>query len=288
MKSYKTALATAVSSILLAASFQANAAISITTPVVLSGVDTAAGNIKEFDVQTKSWASPDMGMKGWAHTSKWGFFFAQKGKTVTIVADDAAAIDNALTTPTVETSLTHMVGFHPAISVWHRKLPTNAATTQAKADGIMGTTPYNYVSGSGMNYNQSTDMNEAASGTVKAVAMQFVTSGYDADGMGYYFHSVDAVADSPILLGQSATTGHVNYGPFFSNAFLAVPDIAKASILKDSTAGKVTVSFVAPTTGIYQFVVGGVQPDAGSAADTATNSMMSGTLVPVGVSVKVQ
>ena len=121
---------------------------------------------------------------------------------------------------------TDVPGFHPAVSVWFRvgKTTTNKSV-QYMSDHM---------------YSQFKDIYEAdakdtdTSGNVTKLGkfqMNFVANGFDRDGM-------DDVL--PVHFDQSMLNR-----------------------LQDGAAGKVTLTFIPKDTGIYQFAVGGINPDAG-------------------------
>ena len=121
---------------------------------------------------------------------------------------------------------TDVPGFHPAVSVWFRvgKTTTNKSV-QYMSDHM---------------YSQFKDIYEAdakdtdTSGNVTKLGkfqMNFVANGFDRDGM-------DDVL--PVHFDQSMLNR-----------------------LQDGAAGKVSLTFIPKDTGIYQFAVGGINPDAG-------------------------
>ena len=300
MKSYKTlTLGAVISSLLLSASFSANAATSTAAVTNVINVTSGTSGVVPFlKVNGASWVSESMGYTGWTHFSKWGIMNVTKGKTVTIVAD-ASAVD----------------GFHPGITVWQRK-------TNLKADN----TALQYMNDH--SYGQSDDINvlnakDEITGLAlpgeKNIIMTYLASGYDIDGLGDQFSvdassgtlkeynaaakaavttaiaafvaSPDATAvtkaeaarttalaksgataesgkaayDASILASATAASTPVLYGAYMPMGFNTA-SLTKATKVSDGVAGKVQISFTAPATGVYQFVVGGLKPDKGSTA----------------------
>lgn len=299
MKSYKTlALGVAISSVLLATSFQANAATSIATEskaidLTVSGA-TSVGSAS-FTVRNRAWATESMGYQGWTHFSNWGFVNLTKGKSVTIEVDATPAISGT-------------TGLHPAISVWHRETSLQASNTS-----LYYMTDHSYPQSSNIKVLNATL--EGTTTKVGNIVMNYVASAYDADNFGDSFAlntdgtlrpavkyvkakagtcSVTLPATTPVTpltqasceaaagtwtAGTPASGDQAFYGPYVPAGFNSL-DIAKASAASDSVAGKVKVTFTAPKTGVYQFAIGTLKPDVGSKADLS--QLDSGTAAPSG------
>lgn len=243
MKFYKT-LGTVISSLLLAASFQANAATSIAASTYIIDVGSGTGSATFEKVNGASWVSESMGYMGWTHFSKWGFMNVAKGKTVTIIADASSTGSD-------------VAGFHPGITVWYRK-------TNLKAEDVR----LHYVNDHSYGQSDSISVLNAKDESTPPVSvgnivMDYVTSGYDTDGLGDKF-MVDATTGALKPYDGVATSF---YGPYLPMGF-DTASLGKAKKISDKIAGKVAVTFTATKAGVYQFVVGGLRPDAGSVAAT--------------------
>jgi hypothetical protein len=244
MKSYKT-LGTIISSLLLAASFQANAATSISKSsyVLNPSSGTAAATFEK--VNGASWVSESMGYMGWTHFSKWGFMDVAKGKTVTIVLDASATGSD-------------VAGFHPGITVFYRKTNLKAADPS-----LQYANDHSYAQSDSINVLNAKDESTPPK-LVGNIVMDYIASGYDVDGLGDKF-MVDATTGALKPYDATVTPAPTTYGPYLPTGFNTT-SLAKATKLSDAIPGKVTVTFTAPKTGVYQFVVGGIRPDVGSAA----------------------
>lgn len=246
MKSHKT-LGTIISSLLLAASFQVNAATSISGSSYVLNVSSGTAAVTFEKVNGASWVSESMGYMGWTHFSKWGFMDLKKGQTVTILAD---------TTPYAATS----AGFHPAVTVWYRKTNLKASDT-----ALQYMNDHSYGQSDNINAINAKDESTPPI-SVGNIVMDYVTSGYDVDGLGDKF-MVDATSGA--LKPYNAETAGTStvYGPYLPAGFNTT-SLANAKKISESPAvpGKVSVTFTAAKTGVYQFAVGGLKPDAGSLA----------------------
>lgn len=313
MKSYKTlTLGAVISSVLLAASFQANAATWTGGNASLI-TDTSGVTSTDFvNTNGASWVSESMGFQGWTHFSKWGFVKLTKGKSVTITADATA-----------------VAGYHPGITVWQRKttltslpiaVPAKPTSSSSVDQQLFYMNEHSYPQASSISVLNASD--EDANFKVGNIIMNYVASGYDTDGLGDKF-AVDAggmlrpavkyVAGTSancktaagvavttatdeatctatagnIWTAAVAATGDASYlGPYLPLGY-NTSGLANSQKVSDSTAGKVAITFTAPATGIYQFVVGGLKPDLGSAAAVNAGKMM-GNAHTVKVTVKQQ
>lgn len=216
-------------------------------------VFTAAEPIQTLMAEANSFYNPSMGYNGWLHTSKWGYAKLQKGLPVTITAK------------TTETN------FHPAIAVWlysgSSKIVCGTSTDQhsgAVTDLSVGEGPYTawtdfYVK----KIKDATggDIDSSCSKEIgKSLKMTFITNGVDRDGW-------DAPADFAA-------------GSEFDNTLI--------NRILDGTAGKISVTFTPQVTGIYKFVVGGMNPNAALNAVAGTDDLgTGGTPVFKGIEVSV-
>lgn len=269
MKSKKLTLVAAVSSLLFAASFQANAATSILKSSNIINLDGGVGAATFNNINGASWVSESMGYLGWTHFSKWGFVNLVKGKPATIIVD-----------------ATEVKGFHPGITVWQRKtdakLPTSLPTAPAtgvapdKVQALFYMNDHSYDQASSIVAPNATD--ETANVKVGNINMAYIASGFDVDGLGDKF-TVDA---SGMLRPYKADTdaGAAVYGPYLPMGY-ATTGIAQSSKLSDkkddaagvaaNTPGRLAITFTPKVSGIYQFVVGGLKPDVGSPASKNAN-----------------
>jgi hypothetical protein len=243
MKSYKT-LGTIISSLLLAASFQANAATSIATGSHVFNVSSGTDSFTMPNINGASWVSESMGFQGWTHFSKWGFVDITKGKTVTIVVDASAVTGS------------NVAGFHPGITVWYHK-----TTLKATAPSLQYMSDHSYGQSDSINVLNAKDDSVTPPLPVGNIVMNYIASGYDTDGLGDKF-MIDATTGALKPHDGIATTF---YGPYLPTGFNTV-SLAGAKKISDGIPGKVAVTFTATQTGVYQFVVGGIRPDAGSTA----------------------
>ncbi len=241
MKSYKT-LGTIISSLLLTASFQVNAATSIATQSHVFNVSSGTDSFTMPNINGASWVSESMGYQGWTHFSKWGFMDVTKGKTVTIVVDASASGSN-------------VAGFHPGITVWYRKTNLKAASPN-----LQYMNDHSYGQSDSINVINAKD-DSVPPVSVGNITMDYVASGYDTDGLGDKF-MVDATTG---MLKPHDGVATSFYGPYLPTGFNTT-SLANAKKISDSVPGKVAVTFTATKTGVYQFVVGGLKPDAGSTA----------------------
>jgi hypothetical protein len=244
MKFYKK-LAVAVSSVLVSFSFQANAATSIAKEAVYFNVDSGSAEITLNSVDAKaSWVSESMGFLGWTHFSKWGFMDLKKGQSVTITLDATA-----------------QAGVHPATTVWYRN-------TKKKANDPS----LYYMDAHSYNQSGSVSVRGATDETTKApvddIIREFVANAVDADGLGDKFD-----------------VNGVSYGPYMPLGY-NTPGFNNATKLNDKPAapGKVTMTFTAPKTGVYQFAVGALKPDASFTPVSAT----AGNKIDIKVSVSMK
>ena len=266
MKSYKTlTLGAVISSLLLAASFSANAATTFTPDYVVNTSTTPSPPVQHFTgVGSTGWVSPSMSYKGWVHQSKWIFLDVVKGKTVTITLDG------------VTPNTAGYTGFHPGLTVWNRH--TNVPASNAKNYWMDA---HFYKQGTSINVsNAKADKAYALNGQTVAkdasvgnIIMDYVTSAYDADGLGDKF-----AVDSTGMLKPATATDTSFYGPYLPAAYTI---LGASNGLSDATPGKLTTSFTAPVTGVYQIAIGGVKPDVGStAASCDPSDMMCNTGTP--------
>ena len=269
MKFYKKAKFGAIaSSILLATSFHADATTSILASSYVINL-TSGTNTTTFEkVNGASWVSESMGYLGWTHFSKWGFVSLTKGKPVSIVVDATA-----------------IAGFHPGITVWQRRskvdlpsvLPaavaTGATPTAAQALFYVGDHSYDQASNI-LVPNAKDETNNVAVGDI---SMEYVASGYDVDGLGDKF-TLDATTNTLRPYNAATDATATVFGPYLPAGFTTT-GIANSKKLSDAasatgvtpvvvakTPGRVELTFTPKTTGIFQFVVGGLKPDVGSAA----------------------
>jgi hypothetical protein len=277
MKFYKK-LAVTVSSIIVSLSFQANAATTFTPDLVLDTATTPNPPVLHLtSVGTTGWVSPSMSYKGWTHQSKWLFLNVMKDKTVTINLDAVTPNGGIYT------------GFHPGLTVWNRttKLPVTIATNYWMDDHF-------YKQGASINVSNAkadtayalNGQTVAAGDSVGNIIMEYVTSAYDANGLGDKF-----AVDSTTGMLKPATTETSFYGPYLPIGYSVLgtsTGLTTAAHCSDSTkttaatcvspatwytgAGVLTTSFTAAKTGIYQIVVGGLKPDTGSLATTFKGS----------------
>ena len=125
--------------------------------------------------------------------------------------------------PVTITVTTSVPGFHPAVSIWFRPGKTKINSSIQYMNEHM--------------YSQFKDIYEvkaidADKGTVLGkFQMNFVANAFDRDGMG---ETLPASYDQSML-----------------------------NRIQDGTVGKVSLTFMPEESGIYQFVVGGINPDSG-------------------------
>ncbi len=154
---------------------------------------------------------------------------------------------------------TATAGIHPATTVWYRN-------TKKKANDPA----LYYMDAHSYNQSASVSIRGATDETTKApvddIIREFVANAVDADGLGDKF-----VVDG------------VSYGPYMPLGY-NTPGFNNASKTYDKTPGKVALTFTAPKTGVYQFAVGALKPDASFLATSAT----TGTKVSIKVSVSVK
>ena len=234
--------------ILSTMAFQANAATSIATYVQVADVATGTATLNFTGVRAASWVSETMGFLGWTHFSKWGFVNLTKGQVVTIALDATAT-----------------VGFHPAVSVWQRD--TNKPATDKS---LYYMDDHFYAQSSSVSVKNAINNDNAASPVpVGNVIRTFIANAYDADNLGDYIYGY----------ASDAATTKTKFGPYLPIGY-NTKDIQSASAQYDKTPGKVSVTFTAPKTAVYQFVIGGLKPDVDSAA-----SKVGATGAPVTVTV---
>lgn len=277
MNAYKKlTLGAVISSVLLAASFQASAATSIMASSNIINMSNGVGTATFKNINGASWVSESMGYLGWTHFSKWGFVNLTKGKSATIIVDATA-----------------VKGFHPGITVWQRKtsatlptaLPAAPATgeTPTPVQSLFYMNDHSYDQAGSIVVPNATD--ETTNVKVGNINMTYVASGFDVDGLGDKF-TVDA---SGMLKPYNAATDAAStsvYGPYLPMGYATI-GLANSKKLSDTanatatppvaakTPGRVALTFTPNVTGIYQFVVGGLKPDVGSYA--ATNANKGGT-----------
>lgn len=247
MKFYKI-LGTVISSLLLAASFQANAATSISASSYVLNPSSGSDSATFVNINGASWVSEKMGYMGWTHFSKWGFMDIKKGKTVTIVLDASESGSN-------------VAGFHPGVTVWYRKTNLKAADLS-----LQYMNDHSYGQSDSIKVLNAKDESTPPK-LVGDIVMEYVTSGYDIDGLGDKF-MVDAATGALKPYDATVTPAPTTYGPYLPTGFNTA-SLAKANKLTEGATaipGKVTVTFTAPKTGVYQFAVGGLKPDVGSPA----------------------
>lgn len=268
MKFLKKAKAGAIaSSILLATAFQADAATSVLANSKIINL-TSGTNTTTFEkVNGASWVSESMGFLGWTHFSKWGFVSLTKGKPVSIVVDATA-----------------VAGFHPGITVWQRRSKV-ALPSVLPAAVAAGATPTPEQAIFYMNdhfYDQAATIfvpaakDETNNVSVGDIAMEYAASGYDIDGLGDKF-TLDASGMLRPYVAASDATATV-FGPYLPTGYTTtgiaaskkLSDAASAAgvtpVVTAKTPGRLELTFTPKTTGIYQFVVGGLKPDVGSVA----------------------
>lgn len=163
-----------------------------------------------------------MGYKGWTHQSGWGYAQLKKGKPVTITAQTSVA------------------GLHPGITVWSVPQKDGLAPIHYAYDHFYG--QYDSINAKGV-----TD--ETTKAVLGDMVMNFITNGFDRDGMG---ETLPGAFDQSLVY-----------------RFL------------DGVAGKVSVTFTPPVTGFYKFVVGGINPSG----DVAVKPGLS-TAQPINVTVQ--
>jgi hypothetical protein len=206
---------------------------------------TAVQTTAVFTAKSQSWSNPAFGDMGWTHHSGWGFFTANQGQMVTIMANS------------------EVKGIHPGATVWYRGTedliggvkPVKAVkavaavaatdTTPAVAAveavaGVSGSAPYDYVLDHF--YIQNGNMSKIGAMTedepaeaIGNLVMKYVTHGYDVDG--------NTVNDADL------------------------------KPKKDNVPGKLSLSFKAAKTGVYMFVVGGFNPDSNITDHAALNNI---------------
>ena len=159
---------------------------------------------------------------------------------------------------TIELDGTAVKGLHPAVSVWFR-------TSLKKANDAS----LYYMDDHFYNQFQSVSILGAVDDTTKLnvgdINRTFIANAVDRDGLGDYI-----------------TVGTTTYGPYLPANY----DQSGFNKVIDGVPGKVALTFTVPTTGVYQFVVGALKPDAGS--DASLNAgKMTGNKHSIDVTVKV-
>ncbi|MEN9897140.1 MAG: Copper-repressible polypeptide [Pseudomonadota bacterium] len=287
MKLYKKSkLVTVFSSLLLAASFQAGAATSILANSTIVNLTGGTGTATFEKITGASWVSESMGYLGWTHFGRWGFVTLSKGKPVTIVADATA-----------------IAGFHPGITVWHRKtsvsLPTALPT--APATGVAPTpvqalfymNDHFYDQASSISVLNATD--EMSGVKLGSINMEYVASGFDMDGLGDKF-TLDSVSGMLRPYDAAKDSTAAIYGPYLPMGY-ATTGLANSQKLSDAasatgvtpvvaakTPGRLALTFTPKATGVYQFALGGLKPDVGSAAAVNANKF-AGTVHSINVTI---
>ncbi len=194
----------------LVSALSAMSAQAATSIKLVSKVFSETDNSLPMSVRADSWYNLTMGYRGWTHHSNWGFVKLQKGKPVTIQV--------TTTTP----------GLHPALSVWYRvDKKTTGETAWYMSDHFYSQFKDIYESDA-----KVTDMmTGAVTEKLGKFQMNFVTNGFDRDGMG--------------------------------DVLPASYDQSMLSRLLDGKAGEVSVTFIPKESGVYQFAVGAINPDVG-------------------------
>lgn len=141
---------------------------------------------------------------------------------------------------TVESSNPAM---HPGVTVWQRA----TGKRYANADYFTGHSYMQYES-----FDATNQIFEETGENLGAIKMQLAGNGFDADGM----------------TGTKCATAGCWW-----------PTNPSFGSLSDGVAGKVVLKFRAKKTGLYQFVVGGINPDDKTTTTGALNS--NSTYVPV-------
>lgn len=283
MKSYKK-LAVNIPLIVISLSFKAYAATTFTPDLVLDTAKTPNPPVLHLtNVGTTGWVSPSMSYKGWTHQTKWLFLNVQKGKTVTINLDAV--------TPNGGTA----TGFHPGLTVWNRitKLPVTDPSNYWMDDHFYRqSASINVPNAKADSASELNGQKVAAGASVGNIIMEYVTSVYDANGLGDKF-AVDSVTG----MLKPATTETSFYGPYLPIGYSVLgtstgltdkascSDATKTTVATcvspatwhASTPGILTTSFTAAKAGIYQIAVGGLKPDTGSKATTFKGSCSDAT-----------
>lgn len=275
MKFYKK-LAVTVPLIFVSLSFDAYAATTFTPDLVLDTATTPNPPVLHLkNVAPTSWVSPSMAYKGWTHNSKWLFLNVLKDKKVTINLDSVIPNGGAST------------GFHPGLTVWNRitKSPVTSPTNYWVDDHFYKQTASFNVSNAKADTAYALNGQTVAAGaSVGNIIMEYVTSAYDANGLGDKF-----AVDTATGMLKPATTEKQFYGPYLpigynilgTSSGLTDPASCSDQTKKTaaacvspatwhaSTPGILTTSFTAAKTGIYQIAVGGLKPDTDSKAATS-------------------
>jgi hypothetical protein len=190
---------------------------------------TATTAVQDVTVMPDSFYNLTMGHLGWAHHSAWGYFAAKKGKVYSITADGSG-----------------VPGLHPGVSVW------SAPQKRNKYVDITYNPDHFYSQCDSVNLKAPVD--EATDTELRGyLKWDFITNGFDRDAM----EGVTVAATRKIdKVGGTETTSMNVLPPEF--------DQSCSRPVWDGAAGKVKVTFTAPATGIYKFVVGGINPDRGA------------------------
>lgn len=173
--------------------------------------------------------------------------FSNKGWTHKSAWGQLRANKGQKVTITIDGTATN--GVHPGLTVWYRP-----ATSKGNKGNGLTYVPDHF-------YNQTTSwqvdnaIDDTTGAMVGTINMLYVTNAYDADNL------------APGYSAQST---------------LKNGDLAG---LQDGVPGKVTVSFVAQKTGVYQFVTGGLSPYPVS-VPPIDNSVKK--LIPATITVAVQ
>lgn len=155
---------------------------------------------------------------------------------------------------TIELDGTAVNGLHPAVSVWYR-----TSLKKANDSSLYNMDAHYYNQFGSVSITSATD--DTTKQNVGDISRTFIANAVDRDG-----------------LGDKITVGTTTYGPYLPANY----DQSGFNKVIDGVPGKVTLTFTVPTTGVYQFVVGALKPDAESDA-----ANVKGTKNNIDVTVKV-
>lgn len=154
---------------------------------------------------------------------------------------------------------TATAGIHPATTVWYRN-----TKKKANDNALYYMDAHSYNQSASVSVRGATD--ETTKAPVDDIIREFVANTVDADSLGDKF-----VVDG------------VSYGPYMPLGY-NTPGFNNASKTYDKVPGKVALTFTASKTGVYQFAVGALKPDANFVPVSAT----AGNKIDIKVSISVK
>ena len=139
---------------------------------------------------------------------------------------------------------------HPGLTLWQRK----EGKKYASPDLFVGHSYIQYTS-----IQTGPQISEDTGKTVGSFDMTLVTNGYDVDGM----------QGTPCATAMCWWPSNPSFKP-----------------VSDGVAGKLVLDFRAKKTGLYQFVVGGINPDGDKSTTLTGGFNNNSNYVPISVEIK--